>query len=107
MITQVPRFERVILAFMPIHVAAQPRPGSEEAAREAECKARIKTIADRHKVLLLDLRFPSAITTRDENYWDPLHYRQGIAREISDILGEAARTGTADRARGVVVGIAE
>jgi hypothetical protein len=102
-----PRFARVILAFMPIHVAAQPRPGSEAAAREAECKARIRALADRHQVLLVDLRFPSTITTRDENYWDPLHYRQGIAREITDLLGEAAKTGTADRARGAVIGIAE
>ena len=72
----------VVFAFMPAHVAQQPQPGSHEAARETECKARIAAIAGRRAAPFVDFKIASPITTEDANYWDGLHYRLPIARRI-------------------------
>jgi hypothetical protein len=92
------RFQgRKILAFMPVHVVAQPVPGSRAAVREEECKSRIVAIANRHEALpIVDFRISSAITTNDDNYWDPLHYRLPIATRIVSDLAEALKTGAND-----------
>ena len=89
---------RLVLAFMPAHVAAQPEPQSKEAAREAECKARIATLATRHRGHPIDFRIRSSITTEDANFWDHLHYRLPIAHRIVDGIGRAVATGTDDPA---------
>lgn len=96
LLARVPRGTAVTLAFMPIHVNAQPAPGSAEAARDAACKARIAGIGQRHGAAVVDFRFPSPVTTEDSNYWDPLHYRVGLAERIERALGEARATGRDD-----------
>lgn len=78
-----------LLVYMPVHVIAQPAPGSSEAARVEECKARIAALAERHGIGFVDFGIPSPITDDDDNYWDPLHYRVGIATRIVDGLAEA------------------
>jgi hypothetical protein len=77
------RWQQVLLVFMPVHVAAQPRAGTEAAAREAECKRKIARIAADAGWPALDFRIPSEITTNDSNYWDGLHYRVAIARRVA------------------------
>ncbi len=84
-----PAGTRLILAFMPAHVAAQPLPGSVEAARESVCKARVSEIAARYGAALIDFRIHSAITTLDANFWDPLHYRLPVANRIVDEIARA------------------
>lgn len=79
-----------VLAFMPVHVASQPEPGSRDAAVEAECKDRVVAIAARHGAEVIDWRIPSPITTVDENYWDNLHYRLPVAQKLARELGTAA-----------------
>jgi hypothetical protein len=95
----VPADTRRIIAFMPVHIAAQPVPGSAEAAREARCKVKVAEIAARHDAALIDFRIHSAITTVDANFWDPLHYRLPIAYRIVDEIGRSLRTRD-DRAKG-------
>jgi hypothetical protein len=82
-----------ILAFMPVHVAAQATPGSAGAARFGVCRDRISRLAKQHGVKLIDFAIPSEITSKDENYWDPLHYRLPIASRIVDGLKQAQTTG--------------
>jgi hypothetical protein len=82
-----------MLAFMPLHIAAQPVPGSLAAAQIEVCKVRISGIARKHSVKVVDFSIPSEITTNDANYWDPLHYRLPIAGRIVDGLKAAADTG--------------
>jgi hypothetical protein len=82
-----------MVAFMPLHVAAQPVPGSLDAAQIEVCKSRISEIASKHRVKVVDFSIPSDITARDANYWDPLHYRLPIAERIVDGLKAAAETG--------------
>lgn len=83
-----------ILAYMPVHVAAQPRPGTHEAALETECKARIASIARARGARVVDWRIASPITREDTNYWDHLHYRLPIAQRIVRELVAAIRDGT-------------
>lgn len=80
---------RALLVFMPVHVAAQPRPGSLAAAREAECKARTRAIAARHGALWHDFRSASPITTDDRLWWDPLHWRIGLGPRLIEEIGAA------------------
>lgn len=93
-----PAGTRRVLAFMPVHVARQPVPGSQEAAREVACKARVADIGRRHRAAVLDFRIPSSLTTRDENYWDPLHYRLPVAGRIVDDIARAVATRRPDPA---------
>src|SRR5262249_48688361 len=79
-----------ILPDMPVHVAAQPWPGTRAAAVDAECKARIAWLAQKHSAKLIDWRIVSPLTTSDESYWDPLHYRLPIGERIASELIAAA-----------------
>jgi hypothetical protein len=85
-----------LLAFMPVHVAAQPSPGSLADAQFTICKDRIAAIGRKHGVRLVDFAIPSSVTMDDANYWDPLHYRLPIAARIVDGLKAAASGRSAD-----------
>lgn len=93
MLAKVPATTTKVLAFMPVHVAAQPWPGTKEAAVEAECKARIAAVARQHAATVIDWRIASPITTVDANYWDRLHYRVPIGRQIARELISATIEG--------------
>jgi hypothetical protein len=95
----VPQSTTISLLFTPSHMRAQPVPGSRDAARDLECKSRIAVIAKQHGATLVDFRIASPVTTDDANYWDPLHFRIGIAQRIVDALKTARETG-ADAADG-------
>jgi hypothetical protein len=92
-LANLPESSLKILAFMPVHVAAQPRPGTHEGALEAECKARITDIARKRGAKAIDWRVHSALTRNDANYWDPLRYRLPIAARIADELQKAVLEG--------------
>ena len=92
-IASVPATASVTLIFPPNHVRAQPVAGTREAALEDACKAQIAAIARTHGRLVVDFQRSSLVTTEDANYWDPLHYRIGIAQRIVDALGTARSTG--------------
>jgi hypothetical protein len=88
---RLPVTSRTILAFMPVHVAEQPAPGTYAADAEAECKARIAAIGRKHGATVADWRIPSPITRNEANYWDRLHYRVQIAaRLVGEIAAAAA-----------------
>lgn len=82
-----------ILAFMPVHVAAQPAPGSALEGVETACKAQIVTLAKKVGAKVIDWRIASSLTRNDNNYWDSLHYRVPIATHIAGELGPAALEG--------------
>jgi hypothetical protein len=93
MLADLPPSSAKVLAFMPVHVAAQPWPGTHGAAVEAECKARIAAIARARGAKVIDWRIASPITTDDSNYWDGLHYRLPIAHRIARDLSAAVLGG--------------
>lgn len=94
-LAKLPQSTLKILAFMPVHIAAQPWPGSRNEAIEAECKARITDIARKRGAKAIDWRFNSVLTRNDANYWDSLHYRVPIASRIAEELAQAVLQGTA------------
>jgi hypothetical protein len=81
---------RKILAFMPVHVAAQPAPGTHAADAETECKARIAAIGRKHGAAVIDWRISSPLTRDEAHYWDRLHYRVPIATRVAAQLAAAA-----------------
>jgi hypothetical protein len=88
---------RVVLAYMPVHISAQPWPDTRDAALEAECKARIAAVARKHRATVIDWRIPSALTSDDANYWDGLHYRLPIAARIAEEIAAGALEGKPSR----------
>jgi hypothetical protein len=94
MLGELPASSVKVLAFMPVHVAAQAWPGTRAAAVDAECKARIEAIGRAHGAKVIDWRIASPITTDDSNYWDGLHYRLPIAQRVARELSDAAVKGT-------------
>lgn len=90
---QLPPSSVKVLAYMPVHVAAQPWPGTQDAAIEAECKARIAEIGRNRGAKVIDWRIASRITREDSNYWDNLHYRVSIATRVAEELADAVLLG--------------
>jgi hypothetical protein len=91
-LSDVPPTTQVYFVGAPVHVAAQPAPGSIEEARETACKRRASRISDARSGLFIDFRLHSAITQNDENYWDSLHYRLAIAHQLVSAIGKAVRS---------------
>ena len=103
MLRELPASSIKVLAFMPVHVAAQAWPGTRDAAVEAECKARIAAIGRAYGAKVIDWRIASPITTNDANYWDGLHYRLPIARRVGDELVSAVLNGAASSDYEIVI----
>jgi len=85
-----PATTRVVFVFPPTHVTAHAQPGSQAAAKAAECKARVARIAQHRGATVLDFQFRNAVTGDDSRYWDPLHYRLDVARRIESALNASA-----------------
>lgn len=96
LLAAMPAATRRIVAFMPVHVAAQGAAGTSAARREAVCKMRVAEIGRRRGALVVDFRIPSPVTREDTNYWDALHYRLPIAGRIVAALAAAQATGVDD-----------
>ncbi len=90
-ISRVPAATPVLLLIVPVNhrlIGAQNTP---EAELLDECKRRVAALATaRGQTTLIDFMIPSPITSHDENYWDPWHYRIGIAERIAHDVAEAA-----------------
>lgn len=82
-----------LVAFMPVHAAAQGKPGFPQGRREAVCKARVAEIGRTRGARVVDFRLPSPVTADDANYWDALHYRLPIAARIVAGLKAARESG--------------
>ncbi len=91
-----PAATRKVLVFMPRDAGQQGVPGSDAAAVLAACKAGVTAIARGLPAsLVVDFDIASPITQDRSHYWDPLHYRIGIADRIMRDIG-AALGGTAN-----------
>jgi len=70
-----------ILFFAPYHAIQFSAP--ERWSRWQSCKRRVVgEAAKRNFVTVVDFMRPSPLTTRDENYWDPLHYTVERSRDV-------------------------
>jgi hypothetical protein len=98
LLASLPAETRRMLVYMPLHIAAQPTPGSLVAAEVDLCKARIDAVARRHGAKVVDFAVDSPVTRQDANYWDPLHYRLPIAVRIIEGMKQAMESGVDDPA---------
>ena len=82
-----------------MHAAIQGRPGTLQASVVAACKERVVSLATAHGAKVIDWLIASPITTEDSNYWDPMHFRVGVARQVERGLIDAV-AGSTDAADG-------
>lgn len=86
-----------LLFFLPENhrlLALSPGPA---VAAQAECKRRATEVAtSAPNTALVDFMIASPITRTDDNFWDPHHYRIGIADRIIADLARALRGETSD-----------
>lgn len=81
-----------IIYFVPYHYYLQPVPGSRDYAVLCETKRRIIELAKVYpNIHILDFMVKSHITTRDENYWDPLHYTVETATLVSRMIADGVK----------------
>jgi hypothetical protein len=86
LLTAAPPDARIVLLMPPMHVWHQ----QQHAANYRECKARVlETVAPMARVQVLDYLLDSELTRRDENYWDAIHYGDGIAAGIERDIAAA------------------
>ena len=94
MLARLPGETVKVLMFVPYHNVRLPNEETLEWARWDECKHRLAALtADMPNAHTIDFMFPSEITTRDENYWDALHYSGGVAEQLAELI----RIGISDR----------
>jgi hypothetical protein len=95
-----PPATRKLLMFTPSDLGQHGPPGSDAAVLLAGCKAAVTDIA-RHipGSTVVDFQIDSPITRDRNNFWDPLHYRIGIADRIMHDLADAlaGKDGADDR----------
>ncbi len=87
---QFPPQTRVILMFVPYHIAAY----APEAywPRYHFCKeALVSTARTLANTVVVDFMFPNDTTRDYRQYWDALHYRAPVARRVVDALRCAER----------------
>lgn len=83
-LSALPAATRKLLFFTPYHERLMSAPGSEGAAVWDECKRHVAALGRTvPNVTVVDFMLPTPITTADENYWDPLHYRIGIGDRLA------------------------
>ncbi|MBV8525638.1 MAG: hypothetical protein JOY71_26560 [Acetobacteraceae bacterium] len=82
---------RKIVFFVPFNHVFQPKAGPGHALW-AECKRRVtQIVSTRPNAAAVDFMIPSPITEDDNNYWDAIHYRVGVAERLAHDLGAASR----------------
>ncbi len=97
MLAMLPEETTKVLIFPPYHQYRMPVPGTEQDAMYAACKDRVMRTASRFpNTLVMDFMIRSSVTLEDTNYWDPEHYRVGVASLIAESVVGALRNDTAD-----------
>jgi hypothetical protein len=79
----------VALVFPPREVGSVPAPGSDAAAQVAACKQKAGMLAGAHANLRVIDFLNDGPISRPENFWDDIHYRGAIARQIEDAIARA------------------
>jgi hypothetical protein len=97
-IARIPATTPLLMLIVPVNQRLIAVPGTPEATLLDECKRRVTALADaRGHATLIDFMIASPITSHDENYWDPWHYRADIAERIAqDVVAALSGRGSAD-----------
>ncbi len=80
----------VVLVVPPRHRSVMPAPGSAEEAVERACRDAFAALArSRPRTLLLDFSLRAAWSDDDSLWWDPIHYRAAVARQMEASIAAA------------------
>ncbi len=83
LLSRLPPDARKILFMPPVTIAAMGRPGSATRAEWDRCKAAAAAATRRiPDAVLLDFAIPDRVTLDHRYFWDPIHYRIGVADSI-------------------------
>ena len=97
MLARMPATTRRVVWFPPASSFLHGTPGSVADARLEACRLGVRQVtAPRHDTLVLDFNHDTALTADRDNFWDPLHYRQPVARRIMADITAAITTGHVD-----------
>jgi hypothetical protein len=80
---------RVVLAWPPVHIGAQPLPGSQADVTMGACHATYAALAERAETVVVDWAVDRKETRMDENFYDTSHYRDTIADPFQKELAAA------------------
>lgn len=84
-----PTTTRKVLFFPPYHHYNGFLRGPKNEVLWPECKARVAKIGEAiPETTVIDFMFDSRVTLNDNNYWDSVHFKVGIANLLEDALGE-------------------
>lgn len=79
----------IALVFPPREASSVPPPGSAGASLVSSCKSRAQDLAQSHpNIRVIDFLQEGAIS-RPENFWDDIHYRGDVARQIEAAIAQA------------------
>ncbi|WP_323990215.1 hypothetical protein [Nguyenibacter sp. L1] len=79
-----------ILWFPPSAREMQGMPGGALTAERAACRAAVLAAARAApRAMVVDFDIPGPVTATRDNFWDPIHYRQSVARMVMDDLAAA------------------
>jgi hypothetical protein len=94
LLRKAPPTTTVMLLFVPYHAYYRSQSGGGGWQLEI-CKRRLEKLARevRPDIHILDFMIDSALTRRDENYWDSLHFDPAVADQIVALVAQAVRTG--------------
>jgi hypothetical protein len=77
---------RIIILFMPVHVARLGDAKRIDPARLADCKAAVGDMMATRNGWVLDAAWANAWTAADENFWDSVHFRDHAADQLIDAI---------------------
>jgi hypothetical protein len=96
-LARLPTQTRVILVLPPRYIRSLPPEGSAEARVEAQCKAAYRAVAnERPSTMLVDFAIDGEIARDGRNFWDLIHYRGSVARQIEAAVAVALRAEAAN-----------
>jgi hypothetical protein len=88
LLAELPPQTRFIIIMPPAYQISLPRPGTQEAADLAACKARLAGSLGHQGITLLDYLVDGPIARDPQSFMDMVHYRNNVARIIEDgIIG--------------------
>jgi hypothetical protein len=83
MLSRLPPSARKVLFFPPVTVGIMGRPGSAIRASWDACKRAAASVARTvPNTAVADFALDDAVDRSHDNFWDPLHYRIGIANDV-------------------------
>jgi hypothetical protein len=94
LLAELSRETRFMIMMPPAYHARLPRPGTQEAADLAACKAGLVRRLGRQGVALLDYMVDGGIARDPGNFLDMVHYRNNVARIIEDGIIDVFSRGT-------------